>query len=135
MKYSFIKAEIGYFDQITNLYKKANWVSEEENNFEWLNYFIQNSFLFTLIKTEQNKIIGMGRVITDGVSDAYIQDLFILEEYRFKGLGKKLVDHLVKNTNSKGIKWIALIAEPGSKIFYERLGFKVMSDHIPMKLG
>lgn len=135
MEYSFIKASPEHEDQIKYLYKKAKWVSEEDTNFTWLNYFIKNSFLFALIKTKDNKIIGMGRVITDSVSDAYIQDLFILEEYRGKGIGKKLVNYLIENIKSKGINWIALIAEPGSKVFYEKIGFKVMENHTPMKLG
>jgi len=120
-------------DEILNLYQKAEWVKQDETNLEWLSVLIQTSFCFVKI-VSHNKIIGMGRVITDKVSDAYIQDLFILEEYRNKGLGKKLVNYLVDYIKKNNINWIALIAEPGSANFYKSIGFNEMQNHTPMKL-
>ena len=75
----------------------------------------------------------MGRIISDGISDAYIQDLVIYHKYRGKGIGKKLVNALLKHCLSNGLLWIVLIAEPGQYEFYLPLGFKTMKDHVPMK--
>jgi len=75
----------------------------------------------------------MGRIISDGVSDAYIQDLVILQKYRGQGIGKKLVGVLLKHCLSHGITWIGLIAEPGQDEFYLPLGFKTMKNYVPMK--
>ena len=86
-----------------------------------------------MIDEKTGKTIGMGRVLSDGTSDAYIQDLVILPEYRNKGIGKKLVKKLTHYCKSKKINWIALIAEPNQEGFYENIGFKKMKNYTPMK--
>ena len=75
----------------------------------------------------------MGRLISDGVSDAYIQDLIILDEYRGLGLGKKLVNYLVSYCKKNKINWIGLISEPDQDGFYSKLGFSIMKKYTPMK--
>lgn len=123
-------------DQILNLYIKAGWYSEADKNPSWLLSFINKSFSFvTLKEVSSGKLIGMGRVICDFISDAYIQDVFVLEEFRGRGYGQKVVKYLSDKLIKSDIKWIALVAEPGSQKFYEGLGFRVMKDHVPMKLG
>ena len=37
-------------------------------------------------------LAGVGRVISDGVSDCYIQDLVVLPSYRRHGIGRKIVE-------------------------------------------
>ena len=75
----------------------------------------------------------MGRLISDGVSDAYIQDLVVLPEYRDKGIGREIVKTLINHCKKKGIHWVGLIAEPDQDGFYSNLGFKQMKNYIPMK--
>ncbi len=119
-------------DEIVELYKSGNWWKDSFNK-ESINKMIKGSFAFVVvINNKTKKAIGMGRLISDGVSDAYIQDLVIKNEYRNKGLGKKLVKFLVNHCLNKNIFWIGLIAEPGSEDFYKPLGLKQMKDHIPM---
>lgn len=135
MNYKITEAKIEDQHQIIDLYRKAGWYSYADNYSEWLTSFIENSFSFAVLKNSSNeKVIGMGRVITDGISDAYIQDVFVLEEFRGQGYGKKIVKYLSDKLLKSDIKWIALVAEPGSKKFYEGLGFKEMLNHTPMKL-
>ena len=74
----------------------------------------------------------MGRAISDGVSDAYIQDLVVLPEYRRCDLGTAMVSLLVARCREAGISWIALVAEPGSENFYVPLGFARMERYIPL---
>ena len=75
----------------------------------------------------------MGRILSDGVSDAYIQDLVVIPEYRDQGIGKQLVEFLLQHCLSKGILWIGLIAEPKQDSFYSSMNFVPMDNHIPMK--
>jgi len=119
-------------DEIVELYKVGGWWKESYDK-SMINLMISGSFVFAVvIDSESEKTIGMGRVISDGVSDAYIQDLVIIPEYRGKGFGKKLVKSLIKYCCSKGLVWIGLIAEPGSEEFYRDLGLQLMKGHIPM---
>jgi ribosomal protein S18 acetylase RimI-like enzyme len=74
----------------------------------------------------------MGRVLSDGVSDAYIQDLVILPEYRGSGIGESLVRFLLEYCTSRDITWVGVIAEPGSASFYQKLGLKPMKSYTPL---
>lgn len=120
-------------DEIVDLYKAGNWWKDNYKK-EALTKLIRGSFVFAIIINKKNgKAVGMGRIISDGVSDAYIQDLIILPEFRGLGLGKKLVQELIKYCYKKEITWIALISEPNQDGFYKKIGFKKMINYTPMK--
>ena len=119
-------------DEIVLLYKAARWWKDTYNKSE-IPQLIIGSFAFAIaIDQKTGKSIGMGRVLSDGTSDAYIQDVVVLQQYRGQNLGKKIVKTLIDFCISKGIQWIGLIAEPGSSKFYTTLDFKSMKDYIPM---
>ena len=118
-------------DEVVNLYKTAGWWSRANDRVEFLADLVRKTFLFAGA-FDEGRLIGMGRSISDGVSDAYIQDVTVLPEYRKQGIGGKLVQLLVENLRQRGISWIGLIGEPGTQHFYEELGFSVMKDYIPM---
>jgi GNAT superfamily N-acetyltransferase len=120
-------------DEIVELYKSGGW---------WKNHYdpsgiiqlIQGSYaFFVAIEKKTNKAIGMGRIISDGVTDAYFQDIVILTKYRGQGIGKKIAKALLDYCLSKNLYWIGLIAEPDQEGFYETLRFKKMKDYTPMK--
>ena len=120
-------------DELVKLYKAGGWWKDTYDKSK-LKDLIKGSFAFAVvIDKKTNQTIGMGRILSDGTSDAYIQDLIILPEYRKQGIGKKLVDKLVEYCHSKGVKWIALIAEPDQDGFYSSIGFKQMKNYTPMK--
>ena len=119
-------------DEIIELYKAGGWWKETYDK-SGINSMISGSFAFAVVvNPAMGNAIGMGRIISDGISDAYIQDTIILPEYRGHGIGEKLVKSLINHCLLKGIVWIGLIAEPGSEKFYKRLGLKPMKNYIPM---
>ena len=80
--------------EIVTLYKSAGWWKDTYDASE-IKKLIKGSFVFAVVSDSiSGKTVGMGRVLSDGVSDAYIQDLVILPQYRGKGIGKKLVEIL-----------------------------------------
>ena len=120
-------------DDIVTLYKEGGWWKEEYQP-DALPHLIKGSYAFAMaIDLTQNKAVGMGRVLSDGTSDAYIQDVIVLPTYRNQGIGSKIITFLVQLCLSKDIHWIGLIAEPGSEAFYHRLEFHLMKDHVPMR--
>lgn len=119
-------------DDIVDLYKTGGWWKDTYDK-TGIPALIKGSYAFAVaVNTTTNKAVGMGRVVSDGVSDAYIQDLIVLDPYRGQSIGKNIVLSLIDACISKGITWIGLIAEPGSSQFYTTLGFKTMDQHIPM---
>lgn len=120
-------------DEIVRLYKAGGWWKDYYDPSR-LKYLIKGSFAFAVaVDKNLDKAVGMGRVISDGISDAYIQDLVVLPECRDKGIGRQLVKTLLDYCLSKGILWIGLIAEPDQDGFYSSIGFKTLAKYIPMK--
>ena len=117
--------------QIMALYSMEGWWTEEPYDPENVVRIVAGSHCFVLASIE-DQIVGMGRAISDGTSDAYLQDVTVKQEYRRQKIGKKIVKTLVSRLHRDGLKWIGLIAERGSRDFYKHLGFKKMPDSVPM---
>ncbi|OYT29255.1 GNAT family N-acetyltransferase [Thermoplasmatales archaeon ex4572_165] len=120
-------------EDIASLYKAGNWWEKEADS-SFIPSLIKNSFAFVVaVNKETDTAVGMGRVLSDGVSDAYIQDVVVLKDWRGNGVGKMIVKKLIDHCLSKNVKWIALISEPNQEGFYLPLGFKEMKHYVPMK--
>jgi len=90
-------------EDIVELYKSANWWKESYDP-SAIKQLITGSFAFAVaVDPSSGKAVGMGRIISDGISDAYIQDLVVLSEHRRKGIGKQLVKALLDRCLSKGM--------------------------------
>ena len=130
VRYSFVK--VADKEAIISLYKAAGWWHEEQAERDTLPLLVRNSFCFMVAKDASGNIIGMGRAISDGVSDAYIQDVFVKESCRKQGIGRQIILRIKGYCLRKGLTWIGLIAQPGTSEFYKKLGFAVMDDYTPM---
>jgi len=118
---------------IADLYRAGGWWNEEWDP-AGLRALIAGSFAFAVaVDPATGRAVGMGRVISDGVSDAYIQDLVVLPGYRSRGVGTMVLSTLLDYCSSAGVTWVALVAEPGTETFYTALGFRRMEGHIPMR--
>ena len=117
---------------IRSLYREAGWWNEEWDPAH-LNILIAGSLAFAVaVDPETGSAVAMGRAISDGTSDAYIQDLVVKSEYRESGIGRQILTALVTSCQVRGITWIALIAEPGTEQFYVPSGFERMEGYVPM---
>jgi spermidine synthase len=123
------------YEKLKDLYRDAGWWHEDndEKDPDLLQKIISGSFCFALATIDE-RYIGMGRAISDGVSDAYIQDVMVLNELRGHGIGNLIMDEIIHHLKSQNINWIGLIAEPQSVSFYERYGFSKMEEYIPFLL-
>jgi spermidine synthase len=140
------------FEQLKVLYRASGWWNENNDNVDpdLIKKIVAGSFCFVIAtipnthilpliscserKNDDRRIIGMGRAISDGVSDAYIQDVAVLPELRGNGIGILIMDEIIWYLKSKNINWISLISEPKAVSFYERYGFSLMKDYLPFTL-
>jgi ribosomal protein S18 acetylase RimI-like enzyme len=119
-------------NDIVQLYKAGGWWKEAWGP-SGIKTLIECSVAVAVAGgCSSGKAVGMGRLISEGVSDAYIQDLVVLPRYRSQGVGKQIVATLLDYCLSRGISWIGLIAEPGNEDFFRDMGFRVMKDYVPM---
>ena len=63
---------------------------------------IENSLCFGLFDDE--KQVGFGRAITDYATFAYMADVFVVDNYRGKGLGKWLVSCILDHPDLQGLR-------------------------------
>ncbi|OCA84186.1 acetyltransferase [Bacillus sp. FJAT-27225] len=109
-------------DQVEALFKDAGWV---RNTPEWQKekftlIFENSTWAFTVWDNE--KMIGMVRVLSDRIMAATIMDLAVLTEYRGKGIGKRLVELCVQKLPHGD--WFAHTSANNFG-FYQRCGFEV----------
>ncbi|MBF0227176.1 MAG: GNAT family N-acetyltransferase [Desulfobacterales bacterium] len=131
--YFLEKSEFDYnqLSQILEIYKEQGWWKGNSSDLEFLFKLIKGSYCF-LIAIKDKKIIGMGRVISDGVSDAYIQDVAVKKEYRGQAIGTNIVKTITTRLNDNGIRWIGLISVKESQHIYKNNGFQIMKGFVPM---
>lgn len=132
VKYEIVQS--AYLPDLIDLYKDAGWWVEENDGVdpEFITKIIRGSFCFAIALVE-NRIIGMGRALSDGVSDAYIQDVVVLSQFRGKGIGRQIINTIINHLQEKGISWIGLISEPDATAFYQSLNFEIMENYTPFK--
>ena len=72
--------------------------------------------------------IGFARVFTDGVSIAYLADVYVLSEFRGRGLGVELVREIVEGSPFADRKWLLHTAD--AHALYARFGFGPPSERV-----
>lgn len=71
---------------------------------------------------EGDRLIGFGRLVSDGVFRAYVEDLVVLERYRGRGVGRALMARLMEE--AQGIPVVSLFCKPKLVGFYQEGGFQ-----------
>jgi predicted N-acetyltransferase YhbS len=69
----------------------------------------------------EGKIVGAGRMLSDGVIYAMIFDVAVLPEFRKQGLGRDIMEKLLDGERDK---FVHLTSTFGHEDFYKKLGFK-----------
>lgn len=81
---------------------------------------IRNSLCFGVF--EGRNQIGFARAVTDYATFAYLADVFILEPYRGRGLGKWLIHSILECEELKGLRRWCLITHDAQAL-YHKCGF------------
>ena len=88
--------------------------------------------LYSVAAVADGRVVGMGRLVGDGVVIWYIQDVIIEPGYQGQGLGKaiveRLLDHIREATPYGDSTMVGLMAAKGKEGFYEKLGFHARPD-------
>jgi N-acetylglutamate synthase-like GNAT family acetyltransferase len=71
---------------------------------------------------ENNKQIGFARMITDKATFAYLADVFIIEEYRGRGLSKWLMQIVISHPDLQGLRRMMLATRDAHEL-YKKFGF------------
>ena len=72
--------------------------------------------------------VGFARAFTDGVSLVYLADVYVLPEYRGRGLGMELVREMVEHGPYANLRWILHTRDMHR--LYGRFGFTQPSERV-----
>jgi ribosomal protein S18 acetylase RimI-like enzyme len=109
------------WEELSALYKAAPLGNKSP---DWLKSAFSNS-MFRCFAYDDERLVGAGRALADGVDCSYICDVAVLPQYQGKGVGKDIISRLI--AHSKGHRKIILYAVPGKEAFYKKLGFRRMT--------
>jgi len=87
---------------------------------------IQNSLSFGVYAPDGGQV-GFARIVTDYSTFAWLCDVFILEEHRHSGLGKRLVEAVVDHPDLKPIRRILLATADAHDLYRRYGGFDLLA--------
>ncbi|PKK40275.1 acetyltransferase, gnat family [Clostridiaceae bacterium JG1575] len=123
MKNIVIKEDIiPNLESVLNLYNDVSWTAYTANP-EQLENALKNSLkLWTA--WEDDLLLGLARVIGDGCTIIYIQDILVLEAYQGRGLGSQFLEMILKEYQD--VRQIVLLTDDTEKTirFYKKIGLK-----------
>jgi len=81
---------------------------------------LENSLCFGLLDGDRQ--VGFARVISDCATVAFLNDVFVLPEYRGRGLSKWLMECVTSHSELQGLRrW--MLATRDAHGLYEKFGF------------
>ena len=107
---------------IINLYTDVKWTSYLKD-IPSLIKGIKSSFYY-ITAYDKEKLVGFIRVIGDGETIIYIQDILVLNEYQNQGIGTNLIEKVLNKFEN--VRQIVLITDDtlGTNNFYKKIGLK-----------
>ena len=109
-------------ESLLKLYNDVGW-TEYTNNPESLENAVRNS-LYVLTARDRNKLVGLIRIVGDGLTIAYIQDILLLKEYKRKKIGTLLMTKALDKFKHVRQKVLLTDDTEEARGFYKTFGFE-----------
>jgi GNAT superfamily N-acetyltransferase len=116
-------------EDLLSLYSDVGWTAYT-TNLPQLQRAVAASRL-VISAWEQDELIGLARVVGDGETIAYVQDILVKETWQNKGIGKELMRRIFEEV--KHIRQVVLMTDAGEanrdvENWYTHVGFKRFED-------
>lgn len=114
-------------DDVLHLYQAVGWTNYT-NQLQMLEQALSHS-LATYLARDGEAIVGLVRLVGDGFSSVFVQDLIVLPSYQRQGIGSNLMKEAL--ADYKDAYQIQLVTEQTEKTlgFYRSLGFETLSTY------
>ena len=121
----FTKESSVSIDDVLHLYQAVGWTNYT-NQPQMLEQALSHS-LASYVARDDEKIVGLVRLIGDGFSSVFIQDLLVLPSYQRQGIGSSLMKQAL--ADYKDAYQVQLATDESEKTlgFYRSLGFETLS--------
>ena len=108
--------------KIERLYTDAGWYAYTKN-VPLLMEAIENS-LYVLTAWDEDELVGLVRVVGDGLTIIYIQDILVLKAYQNKGIATELIQQVERTFETIRQKVLLTEEAPDVRNLYEKNGFQ-----------
>ena len=113
-------------DEILSLYTSVGWAAYTSDPAAlWEGY--RNSLLI-LAAYENEKLLGLIRVVGDGATIVFIQDILVYPEHQRKGVGSALLAAVLERYAHVRQVELATDNTPKTVAFYRSMGFREFSE-------
>ena len=114
-------------EDVLHLYQAVGWTNYT-NQPQMLEQAMSHS-LATYLARDGEEIVGLVRLVGDGFSSVFVQDLIVLPSYQRQGIGSNLMKEAL--ADYKDAYQIQLVTERTEKTlgFYRSLGFETLSTY------
>ncbi|WP_454385586.1 GNAT family N-acetyltransferase [Streptococcus sp. Marseille-Q7087] len=114
-------------DDVLHLYQAVGWTNYT-NQPQMLEQALSHS-LTTYLARDGEEIVGLVRLVGDGFTSVFVQDLIVLPSYQRQGIGSNLMKEAL--ADYKDAYQVQLATEETGKTlgFYRSLGFETLSTY------
>ncbi len=127
VEYRWLKPQLNDYK---HLFKAVGWSSIITVSDETLHMAIDNSWQWVSVY-DNDRLVGVGRMISDGALYALVCDMIVLPEYQNKGIGTSILKMLKDKCAEHNIKRVWLFSAPGRSAFYLKNGFGIRPEEAP----
>ena len=114
-------------DRVCQLLSTAYWAKDRQKDI--VQKSIDNSICFGIYL--HDKQIGFARCVTDFATVYWLADVIIDNDYRKLGLGKALVESIVKHEQLRGC--FGILSTQDAHELYKKYGFNLVTDRFMRK--
>ena len=121
------KQEIVKLEDVLHLYQAVGWTNYTHQP-EMLEQALSHSLVIYLA-LDGDAVVGLIRLVGDGFSSIFVQDLIVLPSYQRQGIGRSLMKEALEDY--KDAYQVQLVTEQTEKNvgFYRSLGFEALSTY------
>ena len=121
------KQEFVKLEDVLHLYQAVGWTNYT-NQPQMLEQALPHS-LAVYLAFDGEKIVGLIRLVGDGFSSVFVQDLIVLPTYQRQGIGSALMKQALGDF--KGAYQVQLVTEQTERTlgFYRSMGFEILSTY------
>ena len=123
-----IKENVNSVEEFNYLYDAVGWGSYDKKVSE---IALANT-MYSVLVYDNDKIIGYGRLIGDGICFMYIHDVMVEPKYQNQKIGSRIMNKLLEKINHIKLEnpyvRVYLGASKGKEKFYEKFGFITRED-------
>ncbi|MDF2990608.1 MAG: histone acetyltransferase [Microbacterium sp.] len=114
--------------EFATLYAETSWGEWPAETFARA---LAGSWVVCVARDDDGRLVGIGRLISDGALHAFVTEMIVSEHARGGGVGAEIIGRLVEEAQRRGVRDVQLFAARGRAPFYERNGFVRRSEDAP----